>query len=104
MLWLGAYAEYIAVNDHDLANRSQWITFMQRQLPQRASRPGKRCLIRPIKSRPEVLIHGATGAWRIRRATRACKGIHVIGTASQRNQAYLKNWWRTKLSIMQRPF
>jgi len=43
---------------------------------------------------PEVAIHGvdpsAVGGVPVQLAH--AKGIHFIGTASQRNKAYLKNW------------
>ena len=90
---LGAYAEYMAVKEHLLAAKPRAVDHIHAAALASASLAAWKVLFEAGGLRPgqTVLIHGATGGvggFAVQLAH--AKGIHVIGTASKRNQSYLK--------------
>ena len=90
---LGAYAEYIAVKESMTVAKPESVDHIHAAAIASASLAAWRALFETaeLEAGQKVLIHGATGGvggFAVQLAH--AKGIHVIGTASQRNQAYLK--------------
>ena len=90
---LGAYAEYIAVKEALVAAKPRTVDHIHAAALASASLAAWKALFEAGGLRPgqTVLIHGATGGvggFAVQLAH--AKGIHVIGTASKRNQSYLK--------------
>ena len=89
----GAYAEYIAVKESLVAAKPKSLDHVHAAALASASLTAWKALFEVGGLRPgqSVLIHGATGGvggFAVQLAH--AKGIHVIGTASKRNQGYLK--------------
>ena len=90
---LGAYAEYIAVKESMTVAKPKSVDHIHAAAIASSSLTAWKALFETagLKAGQKVLIHGATGGvggFAVQLAH--AKGIHVIGTASQRNQAYLK--------------
>jgi len=90
---LGAFAEYIAVKETLVAARPRTVDHLHAAAIASASLTAWKVLFEAGGLRPgqKVLIHGATGGvggFAVQLAH--ARGIHVVGTASKRNQSYLK--------------
>jgi NADPH:quinone reductase-like Zn-dependent oxidoreductase len=90
---LGAYAEYIAVKETLVVAKPKTVDHLHAAAIASASLAAWKALFEAGGLRPgqKVLIHGATGGvggFAVQLAH--AKGVHVIGTASRRNQSYLK--------------
>ncbi len=90
---LGAYAEYIAVKETQMAAKPRTIDHIHAAAIASASLAAWKALfeVGGLQAGQRVLIHGATGGvggFAVQLAQ--AKGVYVIGTASKRNQAYLK--------------
>jgi NADPH:quinone reductase-like Zn-dependent oxidoreductase len=90
---MGAYAEYIAVKESLVAAKPKTVDHVHAAAIASASLVAWKVLFETGGLRPgqKVLIHGATGGvggFAVQLAH--AKGVHVIGTASKRNQSYLK--------------
>jgi NADPH:quinone reductase-like Zn-dependent oxidoreductase len=90
---LGAYAEYIAVKESQLAAKPKKIDHIHAAATASASLAAWKVLFEAGGLQPgqKVLIHGGTGGvggFAVQLAHE--KGIHVIATASKRNQEYLR--------------
>jgi len=90
---LGAYAEYIAVKETLVVAKPKTVDHIHAAAIASASLTAWKALFEAGGLRPgqKVLIHGATGGvggFAVQLAH--AKGVHVIGTASKRNQGYLK--------------
>jgi len=90
---LGAYAEYIAVKEGLVAAKPRTVDHIHAAALASASLAAWKVLFEAGGLRPgqTVLIHGATGGvggFAVQLAH--AKGVRVIGTASKRNQTYLK--------------
>ncbi|HEU5179402.1 MAG TPA: NADP-dependent oxidoreductase [Candidatus Polarisedimenticolia bacterium] len=90
---LGAYAEYIAVKETLVAAKPKTVDHIHAAAIASASLAAWKALFEAGGLRPgqKVLIHGATGGvggFAVQLAH--AKGARVIGTASKRNQSYLK--------------
>jgi NADPH:quinone reductase-like Zn-dependent oxidoreductase len=90
---LGAYAEYIAAKESLVAAKPKTVDHLHAAAIASASLAAWKALFEVGELRPgqKVLIHGATGGvggFAVQLAH--AKGVHVIGTASKRNQSYLK--------------
>ena len=90
---LGAFAEYIAVKGTLVAAKPRTVDHIHAAAIASASLTAWKALFETGQLRPgqKVLIHGATGGVGGFAAQLAhAKGVYVIGTASKRNQGYLK--------------
>src|SRR2546425_2292064 len=90
---LGAYAEYIAVKESMTVAKPKTVDHIHAAAIASASLAAWKALfeVGGLRSGQKVLIHGATGGvggFAVQLAH--AKGVHVIGTASKRNQGYLK--------------
>lgn len=90
---LGAYAEFIAVKESQLAVKPKKIDHIHAAATASASLTAWKVLFQAgaLQAGQKVLIHGGTGGvggFAVQLAH--AKGIHVIATASKRNQAYLR--------------
>ena len=90
---LGAYAEYIAVKETLVAAKPKTVDHVHAAAIASASLTAWKALFEVGGLLPgqKVLIHGATGGvggFAVQLAH--AKGVHVIGTASKRNQSYLR--------------
>jgi NADPH:quinone reductase-like Zn-dependent oxidoreductase len=90
---LGAYAEYIAVKESLVAAKPKTVDHLHAAALASASLVAWKALFEVAALSPgqTVLIHGASGGvggFAVQLAH--AKGVHVIGTASKRNQSYLK--------------
>ena len=90
---LGAYAEYIAVKETQVAAKPKTIDHIHAAAIASASLAAWKALfeVGGLQAGQRVLIHGASGGvggFAVQLAH--AKGAYVIGTASKRNQAYLK--------------
>ena len=90
---LGAYAEYIAVKESLVAAKPKTVDHLHAAALASASLVAWKALFEVAGLRPgqTVLIHGASGGvggFAVQLAH--ARGVHVIGTASKRNQTYLK--------------
>ncbi len=90
---LGAYAEYIAVEETLVAAKPKTVDHIHAAAIASASLTAWKALFEAGGLRPgqTVLIHGATGGvggFAVQLAH--ANGVRVIGTASKRNQGYLK--------------
>jgi len=90
---LGAYAEYVAVKETLVAAKPKTVDHIHAAAIASASLTAWKALfeVGELRAGQKVLIHGATGGvggFAVQLAH--AKGVHVIGTASKRNQGYLK--------------
>jgi NADPH:quinone reductase-like Zn-dependent oxidoreductase len=90
---LGAFAEYIAVKETLVAAKPKTVDHIHAAAIASSSLTAWKALFEAGGLRPgqRVLIHGATGGvggFAVQLAH--ARGVHVIGTASGRNQGYLK--------------
>ena len=90
---LGAYAEYIAVNETMVAAKPKTVDHIHAAAIASASLTAWKALFETggLRLGQKVLIHGATGGvggFAVQLAH--AKGARVIGTASERNQSYLR--------------
>lgn len=89
----GAWAEYLTVKESMTVAKPRSVDHIHAAAIASASLTAWKVLFETagLKAGQKVLIHGATGGvggFAVQLAH--ARGIHVIGTASQRNQAYLK--------------
>jgi NADPH:quinone reductase-like Zn-dependent oxidoreductase len=90
---LGAYAEYIAVKETLVAAKPKTVDHIHAAAIASASLTAWKALfeVGELRAGQKVLIHGATGGvggFAVQLAH--ARGVYVIGTASERNQGYLK--------------
>ncbi|HEX4039627.1 MAG TPA: NADP-dependent oxidoreductase [Acidobacteriaceae bacterium] len=90
---MGTYAEYVAANVAEIAPRPRSLDYVRSASIPVSAQTAWQALFDAggLKAGQTVLIHGATGgvgSFAVQLAK--AKGAHVLGTASARNQAYLR--------------